>query len=100
MIIGKVFGSNKGNSHDFAIRGTSVHVGLMIKMRHGSINQDKRCGHTTGVHEHSFADADLCNHIVATFFMDVNGNQGNFKYIFFQQTSRSKTEYSNTDSHE
>jgi len=29
---------------------------VMIKIRHGSINQDKRCYNPSGVHEHSFAD--------------------------------------------
>ena len=34
MIIGKVFGSNKGNRHHFAIRDTGAHVSVMIKICH------------------------------------------------------------------
>ena len=56
MIIGKVFGSDKCNGDDFAILDTGTHVSVMIKIRHGSINQDKRCYNPSGVHEHSFAD--------------------------------------------
>jgi hypothetical protein len=72
MIIGEVFGSNKRNGDDFAVWDTGAHVSVMIKMCHGCINQDKRCYNPSGVHEHSFADADLSTHIVAKFFMDVN----------------------------
>jgi hypothetical protein len=56
MIIGKVFGSDKCNSHNFAIGDTGAHVRVMIMIRHGGINQDKRCCNPSDVHEHSFAD--------------------------------------------
>jgi hypothetical protein len=72
MIIGKVFGSDKRNGDDFAIRDTGAYIGLMVKIHHRGINQDKRCYNPSGVHENSFADADLSTHIVAKFFMDVN----------------------------
>jgi hypothetical protein len=56
MIIGKVFGSDKYNGDDFAIRDIGTHVSVMVKIRYGSINQDKGCNNPSGVHEHSFAD--------------------------------------------
>jgi hypothetical protein len=56
MIIGKVFCGDKCNGGDFAIGDTGAHVRVMIKIGHGSINQDKRCYNPSGVHENSFAD--------------------------------------------
>lgn len=72
MIIGKILGCHKGNRDNFAGRNFGTHVGLVVKIGHGRINQDKRCYNPSGVHENSFVDADLSTHIVAKFFMDVN----------------------------
>jgi hypothetical protein len=56
MIIGKILGSNKGDCDHFAIRNSCAHVGLVIKIGHGRINEDKRCYNPSGVHENSFVD--------------------------------------------
>ena len=72
MIIGNILGSDKGDGDNFAIRHTSTHVGLVIKIDHDRIDEDKRCGHPNDVNEHSCADVELSIHIVAKFFMDVN----------------------------
>ncbi len=56
MIIGKMFGSDKGNRDDFAIWHTCAHVGLVIKIGRGRINQDKCCDYPCGVQENSLAD--------------------------------------------
>jgi hypothetical protein len=72
MIIGKVLGGDQRDGHDFTVWDTGTHISLMVKIGHGSINQYKSCYNPSGVHENSFADADLSTHIVAKFFMDVN----------------------------
>ena len=76
MTIGNILGSDKGNGDNFALWHSGTHVGLVIKIGHGRINQHKRCNHPSGVRENSFADADLSIHIVAKFFMDVNEQSG------------------------
>jgi hypothetical protein len=72
MIIGEVFGSDKGNRDYFAIGNSGTDIRLVVKIGHSRVNQNKRCYNPSGVHEHSFVDADLSTHIVAKFFMDVN----------------------------
>jgi hypothetical protein len=56
MNSGKVFGCDKGNGDHFAIRDTGAYIGLMVKIYHRGINQDKHCYNPSGFHEHSFAD--------------------------------------------
>lgn len=46
--------------------------GLVVKIGHGSINQDKRCYNTSVTHEHPFVDTDVSIRIVTQFFIDVN----------------------------
>jgi hypothetical protein len=72
MIIGKVLGCDQRNGQDLTFWYTGAHISLMVKIGHGSIDQYKSCYNPSGVHENSFADADLSTHIVAKFFMDVN----------------------------
>ena len=51
MIIGNILGYHMGNRDDFALWHSCAHVGLMIKIGHGRINQDNRCDHPSGIHE-------------------------------------------------
>ena len=76
MTIGNILGSDKGNGDNFALWHSGTHVGLVIKIGHGRINQDKRCYNPSSVHENSYADVDLSTHILAKFFMDVNEQSG------------------------
>ncbi len=76
MIIGKILGCHEGNADNFAIRHSGTHIGLVVKIGHGRINQHKRCYNPCGVHENFFASVDLSTHIVAKFFMDVNEQSG------------------------
>ena len=76
MIIGKILGCHKRNRDDFAIRNSCAYVGLVIKIGHGRINEDKRCYNPSGVHENFSADVDLSIHIVAKLFIGVNQQSG------------------------
>jgi hypothetical protein len=46
MIIGEVFSSDKRNGDHFAIWDTGAYIGLMVKIYHRGINQDKRSRQT------------------------------------------------------
>ena len=81
MIIGNILGCHKGKRDDFAIRNSGTYIGLVVKIGHGRINQDKRCDLPCGVHENSFVDVDLRIHIVTKFFMDVNEQSG-YNYMY------------------
>ena len=72
MIIGKILGCDKGNTHHFAIWNSGMHIGPIVEISRGRINQHKRCYNPSGVNEYSFIDADLSTHIVTKIFMGVN----------------------------
>jgi hypothetical protein len=63
---------NQRDGHNFTIGNFCTYTGLMVKVSSGCIGQYEGCDNPSGVHENSFADADLSTHIVATFFMDIN----------------------------
>jgi len=76
MIIREVFGSDKGNGDNFAIRNSYTYIRLVVEIGHGRINQHNRCYNPYGVHENSSAGVDLSTHIVAKSFMDINEQSG------------------------
>ena len=55
MIIGEVFGYDKGNSDHFALRNSGAHVGLVVKILHDCIDEYKRCYNPSGIVEAQFS---------------------------------------------